>query len=247
MFKRLIPSILLSSLAFAGSGEPAAATPAAISSPDAVLARHFAAGSDSTAWSVETVDIQASIPKLAEHGRLRAIRRLLPFGHPEYQVLAVDGPRTVRQQVISRYLSADMRATSLAPESVAITPANYRFRYQASISDGTTLTYIYEITPRKKRAGLIRGQIWIDAATGQTVRQTGYLVRSPSVFLRRVNVTRDVALRDGIAYAKTTRLEIDTRLIGVAELTIIERPYTSECCGTDATGVGATANPASSN
>jgi hypothetical protein len=197
--------------------------------PNATLAlhRHFAAGPGAV-WSTETIEIEASLPKLAEHGRLRAIRRLLPFGRPEYEVLATDGDRTVRQQVIARYLSAEVEAASLSPASVAITPANYRFQYVASISDGKTLTHVYEIRPRKKKAGLIKGQLWIDADTGMTVRQTGYLVRTPSIFVRRISMTRDTLLRDGVAYAKRTSVEIDTRLVGRANLTITERPYSPE-------------------
>ena len=72
---------------------------------------------------------------------------------------------------------------------------------------------------------MIRGQLWIDAGSGLVLRQTGYLVRSPSIFVRRVNIARDTAVRDGVAYERTTRLEIDTRLVGRAELTITERPY----------------------
>jgi hypothetical protein len=137
----------------------------------------------------------------------------------------MDGDRTVRQQVIARYLSAEVEAAALPPASVAIAPANYRFRYRGSITDGGTLAYIFEITPQKRRAGLIRGQLWIDAGSGLVLRQTGYLVRSPSIFVRRVDITRDTAVRDGAAYERTTRLWIDTRLVGRAELTITERPY----------------------
>jgi hypothetical protein len=219
-------TLLLGTTAWAGSTTQAAIEIGRPVVPPAVaLERYFAAAPHSTTWTTESIEIDASLPKLAEHGRLRAIRRLLPFGQPEYQVLATDGDRTVRQQVIARYLSAEAESANLSPTSVAITPANYRFRYAASISDGDTRTYIFEITPRKKRPGLIKGQLWIDATTGVAVRQTGYLVRTPSIFVRRINVTRDTLLRDGVAYAKTTQLQIDTRLVGRANLTITERPY----------------------
>lgn len=194
----------------------------------AALDRYIATCSHATAWTTETIEVDASLPKLAEHGRLAAIRELLSPGRPEYHVLAAEGDRTVRQQVIARYLSAEAESANLAPASVAITPVNYRLRYTASISDGGALTYVFEMSPRKKRPGLIRGQLWIDAATGLAVRQTGYLVRTPSIFIRRIHVTRDTLLRDGVAYAKTTHLEIETRLVGRADLTITERPYSPE-------------------
>ena len=46
-------------------------------------------------WTLETVEIDASLPKLEKHGRLRAIRRRLPLGKPSYQVLEIAGDQTV--------------------------------------------------------------------------------------------------------------------------------------------------------
>ena len=192
------------------------------------LDRYLATSTDATAWTTATIEVDASLPKLAEHGRLSAIRSLHSSGRPEYHVIATEGGRTVRQQIIARYLSAEAESANLDPASVAITPWNYRFRYTASISDGHARTYVFEISPRKKSPGLIRGQLWIDAATGLAVRQTGYLVRTPSIFIRRIRLTRDTLLRDGVAYTKKTHLEIETRLVGRADLTITERPYWPE-------------------
>ena len=222
-------SLPLSATVWAASRvESARAGLSAEAASSSSLARYLASP-PAPAWSAATIEIEASIPRLAKRGRLRAIRRSRggtpPLGKPEYQVLEIDGDRTVRQQVIARYLSAEVEAAALPPASVEITPPNYRFRYKGSVADGGALAYIFEITPQKKRAGLIRGQLWIDAGTGLALRLTGYLVRRPSVFVRRVNVTRDTSAHDGVAYARITHVEIDTRLIGRAELMITERPY----------------------
>ena len=182
-------------------------------------------------WGLETIEIEASLPKLEKHGRLRAIRRLLPAGKPEFQVIEMNGDRTVRQQVIARYLSAEVRAADLPSSAVAITPANYKFRYQGRIENGSLKAFMFHITPRRKREGLIQGELWIDAYTGVAVRQSGYLVKSPSVFVKRIDVTRETFLRDGIAEMRVTHLTVETRLVGRGELTIHERPCAaSEAC-----------------
>jgi len=186
-------------------------------------------------WSLETVDIDASLPKLGKQGRLRAIRRLLPLGKPEYQVLEIAGDQTVKRQVIARYLSAEVEGAAIPASSVAMTPANYKFRYEGSIktdlkTDLKTdrgVVRAFLITPRKKREGLIKGEIWLDGETGAVVRQSGYLVKTPSIFVKRVDVTRETALRDGVAEERVTHLSVDTRLVGRAELTIYERPYSA--------------------
>jgi len=188
------------------------------------FARYIASLEEASPWRQETVEIEASLPRLEKSGRLRAIRRLLPFGAPQYQVLEITGDQTVKQQVIVRYLSADVRAAAIPPSSVAISPANYRFRYKSAVKAGESVIYIFNIMPHKKREGLIRGELWIDGDTGAVVRQSGYLVKRPSVFVKRIDVTRETDLRGGVAEIRVTRLSVDTRLVGRAELTIRERP-----------------------
>ena len=188
------------------------------------LARYIASQGDAGRWPVETIRIDASLPKLAKNGRLRAVRRLAPSGPPQYQVLETAGDPTVERQVIVRYLSADEKATGLPGSSVAVTPANYLFRYAGTVQVGDRLAYAFRITPRKKREGLMKGVLWLDGETGTAVRQTGYLVKSPSIFIKRIYLTRENCLHDGTVEARITHVSVDTRLVGRAELVIEERP-----------------------
>ncbi|HEY2013837.1 MAG TPA: hypothetical protein VGH38_10075 [Bryobacteraceae bacterium] len=189
------------------------------------FARYIAGLEQPSPWGLETVEIEASLPKLAKTGRLRAIRRILPFGKPQYQVLEIEGDQTVKQQVIARYLNADVRASALPASSVAITPANYKFHYKGAAKIGDTLAYSFLITPRKKREGLIKGELWLDGETGAVLRQSGYLVKRPSIFVKRMDVTRETVLQDGVAEMRLTHWSLEARLFGRAELTIQERPY----------------------
>jgi len=230
-------SLLLPPALRAGDSEmsiPASGAESA-SAPNLALARYLAGLEGSQPWGAETVEIEAALPKLKEHGRLRAIRRLLPLGKPEYQVFELNGSRTVKQQVIARYLSAEIEAARMNPSAVAVTPANYQFRYAGSIGSESNLLYAFQIVPRKKRDGLIQGVLWIDAETGAAVRQSGYLVKKPSIFVKRVDVTRETTLRDGVAESRVTHLAVETRLVGRAELTIHERPCV-ECLDTAVIG-----------
>jgi hypothetical protein len=130
----------------------------------------------------------------------------------------------VNQQLIVRYLHADQRAGELNNESIAVTPANYKFRYVGAGQVRDDLAYLFRIIPHKKKQGLINGVLWIDGETGIAVRLSGYLVKNPSIFLKRVNLTRETSLRDGIVEARITHLLIDTRLVGSARLVVVERP-----------------------
>lgn len=215
--------VLLASTLRAANAPTAEST----SSGNAALARYTAGLEQASPWSLETIEIDASLPKLKKSGRLRAIRRLLPFGKPEYQVLEIAGDQTVKQQVIVRYLSAEVRAAAIPASTTAITPANYKFRYNGFTKTGETVAYIFLISPRKKRAGLIKGELWLDGESGAVIRESGYLVKNPSIFVKRIDVTRDTALQAGIAQMRVTHVSVDTRLVGRAELIIQERPYTA--------------------
>jgi hypothetical protein len=188
------------------------------------FARYIASQTQTPPWNVEAIEIDASLPKMKTQGRLRAIRRLL-LGKPQYQVLELEGDKTVRQQVILRYLSAQIEAAAIPASSVAITPFNYSFRYKGRVETAGALAYSFAIKPRKKREGLLNGELWLDGETGSVVRQSGYLVKNPSIFVKRITMIRETGMRDGLAEERITHLSVDTRLIGRAELTIHERPY----------------------
>jgi len=170
------------------------------------------------------VEIEASLPGLAKKGSMLAVRQTGASERSEYRFIRFDGDSTVKQQVIARYLAAQEQAEALPYSSVAVTPANYKFHYVGRIETNGTTVYVFQIAPKKKRAGLIRGQIWIDSETGIAVHQAGRFVKRPSVFIRRIEVVRDTNLRDGYPYTRITHVTIETRLVGRAELTITENP-----------------------
>lgn len=191
----------------------------------AVLQRFIGGRGEAGGWPVETIQIEASLPRLKKTGRLWAIRRVFPIGQPDYKVLEIAGDATVKNQVIVRYISADEKATELAPSSVALTPANYKIHYAGTVCLGNRLTYAFRVIPRKKREGLINGVLWLDGETGVLVREFGYLAKSPSVFVKRINLTRENELNNGTIATRITHVSVETRLIGRAQLVVVERPY----------------------
>jgi hypothetical protein len=197
--------------------------------PSRALALYLGSVAQGDPWSAPNgvlLEIDAYLPGLGEEGHLRAIRAWDESKTPKYQVIHLDGDATVKQQVIARYLNAEQQAAAMPASSLAITPANYTFRYVGS-SSGSPV-YVFHITPRKKRPGLIKGELWIDGATGLVIHEAGYLVKRPSIFIRHFKIVRDVRLRNGAPYIRTTQIEIDARFVGRADLTITESPCTCE-------------------
>jgi hypothetical protein len=166
------------------------------------------------------IDIEASLPRLKKEGRFHALRRISPLGLITYEKRRFDGDKTVRNQVILRYLTAEAEAQRSASPDVALTPDNYKFKYKGQRDFDGRPAHIFEVSPRKKRQGLYQGEVWIDAATYLRVQETGRLVKNPSIFLKRVAFVRKYDIRDGISVPRQVQSVVDTRLVGKAELTI---------------------------
>jgi len=173
------------------------------------------------------VEIDASLPQMGKQGRFEAIRHRGPTGAPEYELVISQGDSTVKHQVIARYLAAEQHACARPASSFAVTPENYKFRYMAFIEGGGNRFYVFAIKPRRRGEGLMKGEIWIDAATGALVHQEGHLAKQASVFIRRVGIVRDTGPRVDLPYVSITRVDIETRVFGRAQLTIRERPAIS--------------------
>src|SRR5207249_8767043 len=82
--------------------------------------------------------------------------------------------------------SSDVCSSDLDSSQTAITPANYKFSYKGTKEVDGRLLHVYQLKPRKKRVGLFKGHIYLDAHTGSLVRAEGRAVKSPRSEERRV-------------------------------------------------------------
>lgn len=165
------------------------------------------------------VEINASVPKLKEQGKLHALRKISKVGQITYHVLAFQGDNTIKNQVIGRYLQAEQQGQG--DQSLAITPTNYKFRYKGEKpSDNGKPVYVFELSPRKKKVGLFKGEMWLDAQTYLPVYEKGQFVKNPSIFFKKVDFQRAFTIKDGVAIPQYMTSTIDARLIGKVELDI---------------------------
>jgi hypothetical protein len=177
------------------------------------------------------VDIDAQLPKLKQKGKLKVLRMVSKVGKITYHKLGeFVGDQTVKNEVIERYLAAEQEGRENG--SIAITRANYKFKLKAKLSEKDQLTqadqriYIFELTPKKKKVGLFKGELWLDVATGMPLRESGELVKNPSFFLKKVEFVRDYEIKDGVSVPVHIESKVDTKLVGTAELSINYSNYT---------------------
>lgn len=166
------------------------------------------------------VEIEASLPKLKKHGRLQALRRISRLGRITYEVIHFEGDKSIKNDVIARYLTADTQVQPNDGAGVAVTPSNYKFKYRGMAEKDGRTVYVFQLTPRKKRVGLFKGDLWLDAETCLPVRESGRLVKLPSIFLRRIEFVREYEIREGLAVPSSIESMVDTRLVGKAELRV---------------------------
>ncbi len=167
------------------------------------------------------VSIEAKLPDLKKKGVLHALRKVSALGKITYKVLGFQGDNMVKKDVIARYLEAEIKSSDRGTrDRLAITPENYKFRYRGKYGSGDWTLYLFQVEPKKKKMGMYRGWLWIHADTGMPVRESGRLVKTPSMFLKRVDFIRDYAMIDGVAVPSVIQTEIRTRLVGPAQIRI---------------------------
>jgi len=188
------------------------------------IVRNYCAASQGQAQQFKgasmEVEIHGTLPGLKKSGVLRALRRISSLGRITYQVLGFEGDHTVQKEVIARYIEAEIDTQKEQAASMTVSPANYKFHYKGRSDVDGRAAYLFQVTPRQKRDGLFRGELWIDAATYLKVQETGYLVKTRSVFVKRIAFTRKYEIRDGMSVPLRTESVADVRLVGKAELTI---------------------------
>src|SRR4051812_15879813 len=164
------------------------------------------------------VAIHGFIPKLKKYGQLHALRHITALGRITYDALRFQGDDTVKKNVIAKYLQAEEQ--SQQDPSMAVTPENYSFKYKGRNQLDGRDVHVFQVNPKKKRQGLYRGELWVDAETFLRVQESGYLVKNPSIILRKVQFVRRYEIHDGISVPRQMQTVADTWLVGKTELTI---------------------------
>lgn len=164
------------------------------------------------------VDIAAEVPKLKSQGKLQALRSISKLGKITYNALGFIGDKMIKNEVIARYLTAETQTQTGA--DISITPVNYKFKDKGLQDRDGQQVYVLQVSPRKKRVGLFKGEVWVDSQTYMPVREAGKFVKSPSIFLKKMEFVRTYAVQDGVAVPQHIDSKVETRIFGPVTLSI---------------------------
>jgi len=171
------------------------------------------------------VDIDATLPKLKKQGHMHALRSISKVGRVTYRALGFNGDATIKNDVIARYLTAEVQAQG-SGQDLSITPANYKFKFHGLQDRDGQQVYILAVSPRKKQVGFFKGEVWLDPQTCMPLREQGRFVKNPSIFFRRMDFVRQYELRDGVSRPRHIDSVVQTRIVGPVQISINFDNYT---------------------
>jgi hypothetical protein len=163
--------------------------------------------------------IDAELPKLHKRGVLRGVKVITGAGRIVYTQLHFVGDNLIRSAVIARFLSADTRLKT-GGEAAEIAPNNYRLSYKGTVDYDHRTAFVFVTQPKRKGAGLFKGELWIDAETARPLREWGELVKSPSTFLHHVYFVRDYASSTADPAVRRIIVRLQAAFAGPVELTM---------------------------
>jgi hypothetical protein len=123
-------------------------------------------------------------------------------------------------QVVRRVLDQEAETPSHNDKArTALNRNNYDFNYIGeAILDGQSC-YVLELKPKRKEKELIAGQVWVDQHSFLVRHIKGELAKSPSWWLKKVQVKLTFADRGGTWMQTDMEAVADVRIVGPHTLT----------------------------
>ncbi len=194
-------------------------------------------------FSAETV-VRADLPRSSQHGELELERHYSVPHTLSFKVLHFVGDGFVKTNVIGRLLQSEVdHVQKDDPALTAIRPENYKFSHKHTLQLEGRTVHVYQVKPRKKRPGLFKGHIFLDAYTGGLVRAEGRVVKSPSIFVKKIDFVQEFADINGYTIPTHIHSEAKAAIVGLTVVDIVN----SDCHPVLLTTASASASTSGSN
>lgn len=177
------------------------------------------------AYSAVTV-IRAELPDTSQQGEFELQRKFEAPHSLQFTPLHFTGDGFVKNNVITRLLQSEVdHVQKDDPALTAISPANYKFSYKGASNIENRMVHVFQVKPQKKRVGLFKGRIYLDAYTGALVRAEGSLVKSPSFFVKHIEFVQQFADIQSFTLPIRMHSEAKARIVGRTIVDIVHRDY----------------------
>lgn len=199
------------------AGAPAPAVPASPS--EYVAVERFLAGIEKPPVTYQARRrLEASSAKLKESAWMEAVTEYDPATGLTYSIVAQGGSERIRRRVLDAVLEAEQENTTRAEwRKGNLSRANYAFDFGGHAGDGMLKM---QLTPRRRDSRLVLGSALLTAKSGNLVRVEGRLSKSPSFWVRWVNVSRSYSLVGGAMMPVAIESTADVRIAGMSTLSM---------------------------
>lgn len=149
-------------------------------------------------------------------GWLEAATEYSPATGFQYRVLSEGGSGCIRNVVLRGVLDGEREAITKGETArSSLDRTNYLFQANGLSADGLANV---RVLPRRRDRTLVDGTIFLTAVTGDLVRLTGRLAKSPSFWVKNVDIARSYARLGGVVVPVSLASTAELRLLGTATL-----------------------------
>lgn len=173
-----------------------------------------------------TTLIRAALPDTSQYGEFELQRHYAAPRTLQFKAVHFSGDSFVKSNIITRLLQSEVDHVQKDDTSLtALSPANYKFSFKGTSEIDGRVVHVYQVKPRKKRAGLFKGRVSLDAHTGSLVRAEGSVVKSPSFFIKKLEFVQDYEDIAGFTFPVHIHSEASARIVGRAVVDIYQSNY----------------------
>lgn len=155
--------------------------------------------------------LEAESRSLNERGWLEARTELDPADGFRYQIVASGGSARIQHKVLRAVLEAERKAAGKERRRGAFSTENYAFEVEGRTPEGWLRV---SLTPKRKDARLVLGSLLLSESSGNLRRVQGRLSKSPSFWVRWVDVTRLYSPVAGVMMPVEVTSVADVRFAG---------------------------------
>lgn len=168
----------------------------------------------------------ADLPDTKQKGEYELVRTYAAPNSLKFKPLKFIGDNFVKNNILVRLLQSEVDHTVKQESAMtAIDERNYKFSLKSTEQIEGRTVYVYNVKPHKKRVGLFKGKIYIDASSGSLMRAEGQMVKSPSIFIRKMEFVQDYAEVGGFVLPSHVHSVAKVSIIGRTVVDIFHRNY----------------------
>jgi hypothetical protein len=148
------------------------------------------------------------------HGWLEAVTKYAPDTGFDYEIREEGGAGVIREKVLRAVLEGEREIVSQGDTArSSLARANYNFQPNGVDDDGLANVLL---SPRRKEPVLVDGTMFLQPGDGNLVRLEGRLSKSPSFWVKNVDIVRKYERIAGVVVPVVLESKAQVRLLGGA-------------------------------